>query len=188
MKFVLVFGPPAVGKMTVGIELCRRLDWKLYHNHLSIEVLIKFFEFGSPSYNRLTTLYRTSLFEEVARSDIQGFIFTYVWALNEPDDTEDVRKVIKIFKDQGAEISVVELVADQPTRLERNRDERRLVAKPSKRDVSLTEKRLKLNDQRFTLSTDDKGLPINEKHLKIDNTNRTPAEVADKIISHFNFL
>jgi shikimate kinase len=44
MHFVLIFGPPAVGKMTVGHEVAQRTGFKLFHNHLSIEPLLGIFE------------------------------------------------------------------------------------------------------------------------------------------------
>jgi shikimate kinase len=37
MKFVLIFGPQAVGKMTVGQELAKITGLKLFHNHMTIE-------------------------------------------------------------------------------------------------------------------------------------------------------
>jgi hypothetical protein len=37
MKFVLIFGPQAVGKMTVGQELEKITELKLFHKHMSIE-------------------------------------------------------------------------------------------------------------------------------------------------------
>ncbi len=33
MKFILLFGPQAVGKMTIGQELAKITDLKLLHNH-----------------------------------------------------------------------------------------------------------------------------------------------------------
>lgn len=44
MKFVLIFGPQAVGKMTVGYELEKVSDLKLFHNHMTIELVNPFFE------------------------------------------------------------------------------------------------------------------------------------------------
>ncbi|MED3553043.1 hypothetical protein P4449_21750 [Cytobacillus praedii] len=38
MKFVLIFGPQAVGKMTVGQELEKITELKLFHNHMTIEL------------------------------------------------------------------------------------------------------------------------------------------------------
>jgi len=33
MELVVVFGPPAVGKMTVGREICLLTGFKFFHNH-----------------------------------------------------------------------------------------------------------------------------------------------------------
>ena len=35
MKFVIIFGPPAVGKMTVGYELAKFTGLKVFHNHMT---------------------------------------------------------------------------------------------------------------------------------------------------------
>ena len=37
MKLVLLFGDCAVGKMTVGQELAKITDLRLFHNHMTIE-------------------------------------------------------------------------------------------------------------------------------------------------------
>ncbi|SCC34198.1 Uncharacterized protein BW664_02852 [Bacillus mycoides] len=39
MKFILIFGPQAVGKMTVGQELAKITDLKLFHNHMKIDLV-----------------------------------------------------------------------------------------------------------------------------------------------------
>ena len=43
-------GPPAVGKMTVGQEIAARTGMRLFHNHMTIELVLQFFEFGSPPF------------------------------------------------------------------------------------------------------------------------------------------
>ena len=43
---VIIFGPPAVGKMTVGSELAKLTGLKLFHNHMTIEPLLELFEFA----------------------------------------------------------------------------------------------------------------------------------------------
>ena len=50
---VFICGPPAVGKMTVGLELSALTGIPLFHNHLGIEAVLPVFEFGSPAFNRL---------------------------------------------------------------------------------------------------------------------------------------
>ena len=46
-KFVLIFGPQAVGKMTVGQELAKMTDLKLFHNHMTIDLLEPLYGFSS---------------------------------------------------------------------------------------------------------------------------------------------
>jgi len=65
MKFVLVFGPQAVGKMTVGSELAKITDLKLFHNHMSIELFHQFFGYGRETM-RLANKVRGELFEAFA--------------------------------------------------------------------------------------------------------------------------
>lgn len=42
MKLVLIFGPQAVGKMTVGQELAKITGLKLFHNHMTIDLVSNF--------------------------------------------------------------------------------------------------------------------------------------------------
>jgi len=50
---VCLIGPPAVGKMTVGQELCRRTGFKLFHGHVVADVLSPYFPFGTLPFVRL---------------------------------------------------------------------------------------------------------------------------------------
>ena len=71
MKFVLIFGPQAVGKMTIGHELEKITGLKLFHNHMTIEIIAPLFGYGSksPVGIKLVSLFRRKIFEEFAKSD-----------------------------------------------------------------------------------------------------------------------
>jgi len=86
MKLFIIIGPPAIGKMTVGMELENRTHLKLYHNHMSLELVNRFFDFGTPAFDRLNKQIRFNIFNEVAKSDLFGLIFTIVWAFNQIAD------------------------------------------------------------------------------------------------------
>ena len=43
MKLVFIIGDAAVGKMTVGQELMKITDLRLFHNHMTIEPVIEIF-------------------------------------------------------------------------------------------------------------------------------------------------
>src|SRR2546423_7333193 len=83
---VFIVGPPAVGKMTVGHELAVRTGLKLFHNHQTIDLALRFFPFGSPPFARLVNEFRRRILEEVASSDLPGLIFTFVWAFDLASD------------------------------------------------------------------------------------------------------
>lgn len=74
MKGTLVFiiGPPAVGKMTVGLELSALTGIPLFHNHHSIEAVLPVFDFGTEPFNRLVSGFRDRMFIEVAESEFPG--------------------------------------------------------------------------------------------------------------------
>lgn len=185
MKFVLIFGPGAVGKMTVGQELAKCTGLKLFHNHMSIELAYNFFEFGTKPFNRLVTLFREEIFKEVANSDLPGMIFTFVWALDEPKETEYIDRFINIFKAKGADIYYVELEADLEERLQRNRHEHRLQHKSSKREVERSEKVLLHEEENYRCNSLE-GEFTRPNYLKIDNTNLSAAAVAEQIQVHFS--
>ena len=47
MKLVILFGPGAVGKMTVGKALAEITELKLFHNHMSLELANQFFPWST---------------------------------------------------------------------------------------------------------------------------------------------
>src|SRR5919106_5318772 len=107
MKFIVIFGPPAVGKMSVGQELAKLTGFRLFHNRMTIELILNFFDFEDPRFQRLVSLFRRRVFEEVAASELPGLIFTFVWALNLDSDREFIDRSCDIFRKKGADIYFV---------------------------------------------------------------------------------
>ena len=92
-KFVLICGPQAVGKMTVGQELAKITNLKFMHNHETIDLPLRFFEYKSEQRIKLTDLFRFSIFEEVAKSNLEGMIFTLVWYFDNKEDWDWVKRI-----------------------------------------------------------------------------------------------
>ncbi|HDV8366653.1 TPA: AAA family ATPase [Bacillus cereus] len=58
MKLILIFGPQAVGKMTVGQELATLTGLKLFHNHMTIDLVSPIFDYSTKEAKRLVSLFR----------------------------------------------------------------------------------------------------------------------------------
>lgn len=183
MKLILLFGPQAVGKMTVGQELEKETGLKLFHNHMTLELLYPFFGF-TPETFRLSSLIREEMFKTMAKSDIRGIVFTCVWAFDREEDWAFVEKACSIFEREGHEVYFVELEADLKTRIGRNKTESRLLHKPTKRNIGESEKNLLQSMEQHRLNSIE-GEIIRDNYIRIDNTYLEPAETAGKIIEAF---
>ncbi|WP_026801802.1 AAA family ATPase [Pontibacillus halophilus] len=184
MKFVMITGPQAVGKMTVGQELAKLTNLSLFHNHMTIDLVGQFFDYDTPSGKRLVNLFRHEIFEEMASSDEEGMIFTYVWAFNLQEDWEYVERVTHQFESKGATVYYVELEANLDTRLQRNKTENRLQHKPSKRDIQWSENEMKDSMNEYRLNS-IAGEITHTNYIRIDNTNLSAREVAEKVKDAF---
>jgi len=182
MKLLFLIGNAAVGKMTVGQELMKITDLRLFHNHMTIEPVLEIF--GYYEENIIRRL-RYVIFEEFAKSDSYGLIFTCMWAFDCRDDWEFIENVVKIFEPYDTEFYCVELVASKEVRLERNVSENRLKYKASKRDIQAYNKRLVRDDEKWRLESYDGEIPF-ENYVKIDNTDLLPDVVAGIIKERFD--
>lgn len=181
MKLVFIIGNAAVGKMTVGQELTKITDLRLFHNHMSIEPILEIFgEFNGAAIKR----FREIVFEEFAKSDKYGLIFTYMCAFDH-QDWDYIEHIKSIFEPYNTEFYYVELVAPQSVRLERNGSENRLKNKPSKRNIELSNKRLIDDDSNYRIESYDGEIPF-ENYIKIDNTNLSAKETSKMIKERFN--
>jgi len=186
MKFVLIFGPQAVGKMTVGQELAKITGLKLFHNHMTIDLVNPFFDYGTKEGKRLVNLFRQEIFEEVSKSSLYGLIFTYVWAFDSQSDWEYVNEVCKIFESRGGTVYFVELEANLEERLERNKSSHRLEHKPTKRNIKWSENEMKKTMEKYRLNSLE-GEIIQENYLRINNTDLSAEEAARIIKDKFSF-
>lgn len=183
MKLLLLFGDAAVGKMTVGQELCKITDFRLFHNHMSIEPVLEVFgEFNGTVIRK----FRETVFEEFAKTDKYGLIFTFMWAFDCKEDWEYTAKIVDIFKEYNAEVYYVELFAPQEVRLKRNATENRLKNKPSKRDIEFSNRLLIYDDNNHRMVSNDGEIPF-ENYIKIDNTDLSAEETARIIKDRFGF-
>ncbi|MEI5991838.1 hypothetical protein A5881_003377 [Enterococcus termitis] len=184
MKVFFIFGPQAVGKMTIGERIAEHLKLPLLHNHMTLELLQPLFGW-TPATFTLSKEFREAIFNKfVEEPTCNGLVFTFVLAFDMKEDIEEFNRYKAIFADQGINIYFVELEATIEERLYRNKTEYRLSKKASKRNVAHSEKELLLANEDHRLNS----FPgeIDEKnYYRLDVTKLTAQQAADQIIKQF---
>ena len=188
-ELMVIFGPPAVGKMTVGRAVCERTDFRLFLNHDTIEPLVRDLRLGHAALpdpqQRVPAPHRRGgrRLRHPARSS--------PWcgtsrASRTPGGSS---ALVAPYADAGLPVSFVELAADLETRLERNRGEDRLLAKPSKRDLAWSEAHLHEREETRVMNTDP-AVPMAadavlaaHRHLRLDNQGPDPEPAAEQIVA-----
>ncbi|RJX24703.1 MAG: shikimate kinase [Acholeplasma sp.] len=186
MKLIILIGPHAVGKMTVGQSLSQKTGIPLFHNHVSIELSTELLGLFNAKQMALSNALREVIFDHVSKAQQEGLIFTFMWAFDEKADEEYLNHLENRFKDQGAEVYYVELEADKEVRFERNHTENRLKHKATKRNLDLSNHLFKTLEEKHRLNSLP-GEVKKENYLKINNTHLEPNEVADQIIHYFRW-
>ena len=173
MKLVFLYGPPAVGKLTVAKELSKLTGFKLFHNHLTTDLVASLFELGSEVRAEFINRYRLELIEAGAKHGV-NMIFTFVYAKG-PDDNF-VKQVVRRVRKHGGEVCFVRLQCG-------NAELFRRVKSPSRKPFRKVKvlKTLKEIIRDYDTFSD---FPY-AKSLVIDNTRLSPRQVALKIRNHF---
>ena len=180
MKFIIITGPQAVGKMTVGQELEKITNLKLLHNHMTIEILTKIFSYSRETFRRLNEEFRMQIFKEFAKSSQEGLIFTTTWDFDDKEEWDRIYEYIQIFKQNNGQIYIVELEADLEERLKRNKTENRLKNKESKRNLEWSEKDLLRSVEKYRFNSKENEIK-EENYIRINNTN-LEADIVAKLI------
>ncbi|MCF6376384.1 AAA family ATPase [Nocardioides KLBMP 9356] len=185
MSLLLILGPPAVGKMTVGRAVAARSSYRLFHNHHTIEMLLDVFDYGTPPFNTLNKEVRRRVMEEAAEAGTD-LVFTFVMGMDDQGDADYLAELARPF---GDDVALVELVADLDTRLVRNRTEHRLAEKKSKRDVEWSDNNVRELEAGHRMTSEPGRDAPGERllggwpHLVVDNTDLSADETADRILA-----
>lgn len=171
---IFLYGPPAVGKLTVAKELGKLTGFKVFHNQLTVDLVKALFDWGTSKYSKLVDRYRLELLEAAARHRLKGVIFTYAYC--DKHDKAKVRRYVGVFKRRGGQVLFVRLLARRNVLLQRVGYELR------RRHDKITS-RVLLNRvlREHDFST---PVPFGESYT-VDTSERTPPEVARSIVRHY---
>ena len=183
-NLIVVSGPQAVGKMTVAEKIQEMIGYSLMINHDSIEVSDKIFGRGTLAQKELNKMIRKDVFETAIKYNID-MIFTFVTAFDSQTDIDYLNDLKNMFESTGGSFYFIELKADLQTRLERNITPHRLESKYTKNDIEVSNRDLIESMNKYRLNSFDDEF-ICKNHLKIDNSNLEPEEVAKQVTDYFS--
>lgn len=174
---VFIYGPPAVGKYTVGTELARVLDYKILENHKTVEMVRQLFPFEDPDLNtirrRLQTRFRLEMFEEAAKAEVN---FVTTCAIAGPQHFEFYRKANSLVTEHGGHVYFVQLAPTVETMLARVEGESRKNIKIETKDR--LRQLLEREPEVFDTFPD---VP----HMRLDNSKLLPIDAALKIKEYY---
>jgi tRNA uridine 5-carbamoylmethylation protein Kti12 len=176
VQLVFIYGPPAVGKLTVAAELAKLTRFKLFDNHVSIDFVKSVFEYGTRRYWKLTDKVRLLMFEEAAKHGINT-IFTF--AYDKATDDLFVKKTIQTISKERGRVCFVRLLCDEEELARRvNSKRRRKAGKISTKKLlaSVLKRHGLAHEVPFQIS------------LSIDTTRIPAKKSAEMIARHYKLL
>ena len=120
-RLLFLYGPPAVGKLTVARAIADRLPFKILHNHVTIDAVTEVLPFGGETFWRVVGRFRRDLVAAAAEEQID-LIYTYVFAAG---DEQHVADIVRPYEDAGGRAWFVQLLAPREVLLQRVRSESR---------------------------------------------------------------
>ncbi|MBI2611664.1 AAA family ATPase [Candidatus Gottesmanbacteria bacterium] len=174
MNIIFLYGPPGVGKLTVGQKLSQLTGYKLFHNHLTVDLVYSLFDFKTKPFIELRDKIWMLVFSKAKEERINGMIFTFA-----PEDSvpmDFIPRLIKLIEDGKDKIYFVKLICTPEELMKR-------ILNPSRQKYFKDTKTV--NVDKFYKR--DYLIPENvlKRTLHIDNTNLEPDFGAKKIINHF---
>lgn len=177
MKLVFIYGPPASGKLTVANSLSRLTGYKVFHNHLVLDMLTPFFpyrdEVKAPIRQTLSRRIRLDIFKTAAEANVD-MITTFGSAGEDYFDFyHDAKQLVETA---GGEVCFIQLTPSTNVLHERAESETRALSK--------------MNTKQQLVEWLDRHPSAYEKfseveHPTIDNSEISAEEVAQQIATYY---
>lgn len=174
MNLIALYGPPAVGKLTVTKELVRLTGYTRFDNHRIVDVVVDFFDFESEPHMRLLRQIQVDIFKAAAGADHPGVVYTFLY--EEGKDHPYLQELTETVQHSGGRACFVRLHCEHDQLLQR-------VGSESRQSM------MKLTSPEILESLlprygTDAEVPFGE-HFTVDTGRFSPAESAAAILTRF---
>jgi tRNA uridine 5-carbamoylmethylation protein Kti12 len=125
MKLIIIYGPPAAGKLTIAKELSKTADVQVFDNHQVIDMVEPLVTRSYPDFAKLIYATQRSIIGAAVRANEQNVVITFPYAANLDRDTAFMNEVISDARSGGADVYPVFLRCDRDTLRSRATEESR---------------------------------------------------------------
>ncbi|EGQ9976362.1 ATP-binding protein [Vibrio vulnificus] len=173
MKLVWLHGAPAAGKLTVAKVLHEKYRYKLFHNHLTVDLSLSIYEsFGEKDFIAFTNQIRRTVLAKAHEIGVTHLVMTSMTCSE--SDAEEVNQYLEFFTAEGIIVFPIHL---NPTKEE-------LYERSTSCD-RVNSHKLSCQEAMAKVLTDMKFNAIAHEHsLSIDNTVLSAGDVAKLIAAH----
>jgi hypothetical protein len=172
-QVIFLHGPVASGKLTIATQLSALTGFRLFHNHLTVDLLLTLFPFGSPEFVRL----RESIWIETMSDAIgAGLSVIFTFAPERTVTRGFPADLTGHVRDRGGEVRFVE-VRCPPEELERR------LGAPSRQEFR---KLTSLDEYRALQAQGAFEYPRLPADCTIEAATLSPADAAQQIVRRLN--
>lgn len=171
MKLIIIYGPPASGKLTIAQKIAEKTGYKLFHNHLTVDLLKNILEFGTKEFFEVNQKIKLSILEAAAKQGINGIIYTFVY--DRKVDNPFIGRLQAIAARQNISLLFFQIYCEQKVLFERVVSESRKQYKKVQSVAGLS---------RY-LESGDFLSPIDEvESITVDNTHLSVSETVGLVL------
>ena len=174
MKFVMLYGPPAVGKLTIARALAVRTGFRILHNHLFIDLSHALFALGTEASRAFAREVRQVSLDAARRQGVTGIVLTFVY---DRDRNGYLLGLCNHAEAQGDDVCLVWLACDAATLETRVADPTRTAFNKLTTVTVLCGKLAELSEPFGALE--------GRESLSLRTDEMTPDEAAERIERHF---
>ncbi|HKG14659.1 MAG TPA: AAA family ATPase [Pyrinomonadaceae bacterium] len=170
MKLIFLHGLPGVGKLTVARELAKLTGFRIFHNHLTVDLVASVFEFGGRPFVELREKVWLEVFSQAVAANLDGLIFTF--ALDRTVRRGFIERTREVVESSGGEVLFVELKCSTEE-LERR------IEQPSRKGFGKLSSVAWFRELKEAGAFVDPGIPAGR--LSVDTTELSASGAADLI-------
>lgn len=173
MKCTILYGPPAVGKLTVAKELAKLTNAKIFDSRQIIDIVEPVVSRENPEFIALIYSLQLQILNAAMRFGKQNIIFVFTFSASTRPDVALLQTILEAGQTHSVAIELVHLTANKHTLEQRAMDETR------KGTGKITDP--KLLDALFERYDFESPFP-DKPGININTSRMTAQEVAQQIV------